>query len=205
MRKRIVDTRVFLALASVALGLGGLGCGGDEPWTAQEDGKAERAALAALPVGAEVSLAAISETDRPATCPHGFVVADLTCQGSRCSSVSLTCRKYVKDVDLEALYRNGEWISGDDPKDARSAAEFIRGVSCSERYCASIQALFVETPRLVNTGSCQWSDAGSEDDVRPATCGAGSYVAGIRCQGTDCQDLDVLCCAGEMAAGEETF
>jgi hypothetical protein len=146
-----------------------------------------------------VTLSRVSEEgDNSRRCPAGYLLSGMKCSGGYCDNKVLKCCPYL-DGNADAQMRNyhSEWISeesGGGRSNQYSTRDFINGLSCRGAYCDDVFPHAVSSPRFRNAGACRWTRYFSDEPPAGAQCGGDTFVAGIRCRGSYCDDLSLQCC-----------
>ncbi len=159
-------------------------------------------------------------------CAGPYLVKGLGCYGSYCSGLLAKCCRFTPDYSLstsrdlssaderppllqaeESFIENrwSPWFSEEKPRnEAISYDSFMRDVACRGDYCDQVSILFSRHPDVRNTGNCYWTRDFSEESSivgAPAEgCGQSEFVAGARCLGDYCDNIQLHCCRAEFRA-----
>jgi len=131
-------------------------------------------------------------------CASGYLLSGVECSGAYCDDKRLRCCPYLDgNVDSTARNYHSRWISEESGGDRHNhfvTSDFINGLSCSGRYCDNLFPHAVRSPRIRNTGACSWTPWISEEHPARGDCASGSFVAGMQCSGSYCDNLALQCC-----------
>jgi PKD repeat protein len=138
-------------------------------------------------------------------CPSGYVLKGIRCSGEYCDNKELFCCKYMEGVDSEANNWTSPWISEESRSRSGYAGNrfvrtdlFVVGISCKGEYCDDVRMRYVITPNVTNTGQgCHYLGEISEERPSEARCPDGYFVAGMRCRGSYCDNINLYCCQAE--------
>ena len=159
-------------------------------------------------------------------CAGPYLVKGLGCYDRYCSGLTATCCRFTPDYSLstardlssaderppllqaeESFIENrwSPWFSEEKPRnEATSYDSFMRDAACKGDYCDQVSILFSRHPDVRNTGNCYWTKDFSEESTTggaPAEgCGRSEFVAGARCLGAYCDNIQLHCCRAEFRA-----
>lgn len=182
-------TRTSLFTASLCLTLiaGGAGCIAeesdqelDEDFTVEVDDMSPK-----------VWTGWTSDEFAPVTCVSGRLIHGVECHEDYCDNVRVDCG-LVSGVS----FGSSSWTSYFSEENTNyrvcGANEWMTGIACTGDNCdnVSIQCTEVFGKQPV---SCTWSAYYSEEDGAYHTP-AGYYIRGVRCRGSDCDDMSYYRC-----------
>ncbi|MFZ1680296.1 MAG: hypothetical protein WAT70_04695 [Rhizobiaceae bacterium] len=159
-------------------------------------------------------------------CAGPYLVKGLGCYGRYCSGLTATCCRFTPDYSLSTTRdlssaderppllraedsfienRWSAWFSEEKPRnEAISYDSFMRDAGCKGDYCDQVSILFSRHPDVRNTGNCYWtrdfSEESSSGGAPAETCGRSEFVAGARCIGDYCDNIQLHCCRAEFRA-----
>lgn len=131
-------------------------------------------------------------------CPSGFVVTGLRCSGSYCDNLSLRCCPYQATADTAAAIGLSAPFSEEGSAQATVTNAWVSGATCSGKYCDNLVLHYLSTAKLSHTGQCSWSEWVSEEGSGERLCADGTYVAGMKCKGSYCDNMSLYCCGGRV-------
>ena len=127
-------------------------------------------------------------------CPSGYALRGLRCTGQDCDDKDLLCCPYLGGApDPSAHQTAAQWLS-EGPLNVMQSEMFLDGLACRGPYCDNVLPKPFESPRLVNTGACDWSVWSSEQPGMWLDCQPGRLVAGLRCRERHCGEMGLYCC-----------
>ncbi len=140
------------------------------------------------------------------TCGPQQLIKGIRCSGSYCKRLDLTCCNFtsrtltsLQDPPKPTLLYWSQWISEEAPNNMTADVRgFLRSIQCRGSYCDQKSVEYLGHPDIRNTGQCYWSRYFSEEAPNSYQCGTSEFVAGLRCQGSYCDNISIYCCRGEM-------
>ena len=75
---------------------------------------------------------------------------------------------------------------------------FMSGLTCWGPYCDNLLPHEFKSPRLTNSGTCDWTVWSSERAGMWLDCGLGRFVAGLRCRDDYCGEVGLRCCQARV-------
>lgn len=131
-------------------------------------------------------------------CTSGYLLSGIECSGRYCDNKRLRCCPYLDgQADRTARNYSSRWISeetGGGRSNQYSTKDFINGLTCRGSYCDDLYPHATQSAHFRNTGVCRWTAFFSEEPPSKANCAGGSFVAGMKCSGSYCDNLSLQCC-----------
>ncbi len=139
-----------------------------------------------------------SEETPLARCPDDYALQGIACFGSHCDNKQLYCCPYTKCPDDSVKEDWSIWFSEEDPGSFVFDSGFAAGLECDGKWCDNLSLrILYRTPKLTNVGECRWGPFISEEGPYYTQCPDDFFVAGMRCRGSNCDDVSLRCCKAE--------
>lgn len=194
---------------------------GDAPQSPIGQGKSYRANLLArcgaaylegsLPPRATTPIDSVCYLEKTAICLGPYLPKAAYCYGDYCSNIRFSCCRYTKDggplvldsfsKQLEGGYSSNRWLqwfSEELPNNFSVAKGFIKELFCKGDHCDNISLREVIIPDLPNVGQCYWTRSFSEEFPHSSTCDRSEFIAGARCTGSYCDNVELYCCRAQL-------
>jgi hypothetical protein len=136
-------------------------------------------------------------------CSGAHLAKGLACFGSYCDKRSVRCCRFTWDYGTSTraaeadmrLIRWSSWISEEPGRFEFASTEgFVQDLQCRGDHCDDTSLRIVSHPRAANSGRCYWTRSFSEERPNSEMCRQGAFVAGLRCSGRYCDNLQLYCC-----------
>jgi|GEM_PF-1098287 len=75
------------------------------------------------------------------------------------------------------------------------------GMACTGRYCDNVALRCPATPAVALGGASYWAQSFSDETSGGRTCNPGMYVAAVKCSGSYCDNVSLLCVQGARPWG----
>jgi hypothetical protein len=161
---------------------------------------------------APVAIDTVCRSTSLPSCSGPYFAKGATCRGDYCSAIELTCCRYsrnggpaltqqeIADADSSHLTdRWQQWFSEEPPNNySDSQNGFVKGLNCKGDNCDYMSLRIVTTPAATNIGQCYWSRSFSEERPNSGTCDKSEFVAGMRCSGRYCDNIQLHCCRARL-------
>jgi hypothetical protein len=140
------------------------------------------------------------ESPSSESCPSGFALKGIKCSGRYCDNKALYCCPYLTEGDRRSRLSWSGWISEERPNNtATTRSGFVAGLQCKGAYCDNVRLQYLSTPDLRNTGHCSNQPYVSEEGSGTSICGGyGTFVAGMSCKGSHCDNVSLECCGSDL-------
>ena len=125
-------------------------------------------------------------------CRNPYAAAGVKCTGRYCDNVNLLCRNSGFD-------QTGGWWTdyfSEEGNNQRICDNngFVTGIRCTGSYCDNMS---LRCSQVNNGGArnyCYWTSSISEESGGTFTAPGSQYVAGVRCTGRYCDNMDFYIC-----------
>ncbi len=129
------------------------------------------------------------------TCPSGRAVAGMHCSGSYCDNKRLYCCSYLPGSDPRA---HGRWTTSSISEEGgrnQSYGGLLGAVRCHGGHCDNLFFMWMNpTGVAVQTHQCHWTGWFSEENGGVSHCSGSTFVRGVQCSGSRCDNLRLQCC-----------
>lgn len=135
------------------------------------------------------------EGNASAFCQPGYAVRGIFCSGANCDNKRLNCCDYAgSGYDRSVNFWWSQSFSEESPGQAVSSAAFVSGMACKGSYCDNLRLNYFSSNLVQNNGQCRFTPRFSEEGAGSASCAGNEFVAGVRCTGGYCGNLELWCC-----------
>jgi hypothetical protein len=129
-----------------------------------------------------------------AFCKPGYAVRGVLCSGRHCDNKRLRCCDYAGVYDRSTRFWWSPWFSEEGEGQFLSSAGFVSGIACSGAYCDNLRLNYFSSSLVRNNGQCRFTRPFSGEGSASGNCGDNEFVAGCRCSGPYCGNLELWCC-----------
>jgi hypothetical protein len=133
-------------------------------------------------------------------CADGSVFYSINCAGRYCEDKTVTCIHYSAGNDPDARASISKPFPKEKGEQLKSESNFIHGL-LDYKETKELKIRFLVTEKLINTGNCGW-DSITDKNSYIVRCPDNTLPAGIRCDGEECQTIELYCCEYQYTGSE---
>jgi hypothetical protein len=141
--------------------------------------------------------AQISEEDGAGgvSCRSGYAARGMQCTGSNCDNVSLLCCPYSANVSgTGETFEWSDYVSEEQPGGFFYTDRVLAGVRCRGSRCDDMGGRMLRSPNLGTITNCRNTSFFSEEGFNFALCEMDELITGLRCTGSNCDNVSLRCC-----------
>ncbi|MCU0663869.1 MAG: hypothetical protein MUC50_16280 [Myxococcota bacterium] len=133
---------------------------------------------------------------RAADCGDESLINGAKCRGSYCDDVAVRCVKgqFQKISSQWSKYFSEENADKFRNKKVCNKGEFVTAIRCKGRHCNSVAIECTEFSNVKRGEDCHWTPKVSEENGGSISFGSSKYVAGVKCHGKYCDNMNFLVC-----------
>lgn len=130
-----------------------------------------------------------------ASCAPGMAARGMQCTGGNCDNVSILCCPYsevVSGTSESAVWSS--YVSEEQPAGFSYDDRVLAGIRCRGSRCDDMSGRMLSGPNLGVISQCRNTSFFSEEGFGFAICEMNEMITGLRCRGSNCDDISLRCC-----------